>query len=117
MRLFYLLILVTLVVSCSEKHGKRMRPRDPWAFRSVLDKQPRMLTIALDTACYAAYDLANCKIYKVWKGGVTVEGAAYTDKKNVQPTIWGTPYATDLENTWSLNNADSFKIICKGYRL
>ena len=68
---------------------------DPWAFRSVLDKQPRMLTLALDSTCYAAYDLARCTIYRIWKGGVTLEGAAYTDKKNVQPTSWGKSYFSD----------------------
>ena len=68
---------------------------DPWAFRSVLDKQPRMLTLALDSTCYVAYDLARCTLYKVWKGGVTLEGAVYTDKKNVQPTAWGTSYFAD----------------------
>ena len=76
-----LMFIILFICSCSVREEKHSRPRDPWAFRSVLDKKPRMLTIALDTACYVAYDLANCKIYKVWKGGVLMEGAAYTDKK------------------------------------
>lgn len=67
----------------------------PWAFRSVLDKKPRMLTVALDSACYVAYDLSTCTLYKAWKGGVLMEGAAYTDKKNVQPTSWGAAYIAD----------------------
>ncbi|HEY9489780.1 MAG TPA: c-type cytochrome, partial [Chryseosolibacter sp.] len=54
-----------------------------------------MLTLALDSSFYVAYDLSRCTLYKAWKGGVTVEGAAYTDKKNVQPTSWGAPYLTD----------------------
>jgi len=86
MRIYIVFIFAIFVCSCTEHPTKQTRPRDTWAFRSVLDKQPRMLTLALDTACYAAYDMVNCKIYKVWKGGVVVEGAAYTDKKNVQPT-------------------------------
>jgi cytochrome c len=111
------ILFVSFLFACSVKEKKQSRPRDPWAFRSVLDKKPRMLTLALDTACYAAYDLADCKIYKVWKGGVTLEGAAYTDKKNVQPASWGTSYSDDLENKWSVNSADSFKIASKGYSL
>ncbi|HUQ64509.1 MAG TPA: c-type cytochrome, partial [Flavitalea sp.] len=82
-------------------------------------RKPRMLTIALDTACYAAYDLANCKLYKVWKGGVLMEGAAYTDKKNIQPTSWGTAYSDNIHNKWIVNKnnqPDSFKIISRGYR-
>ena len=117
MRIFLVLSVLWFLSSCSVQDEKRSRPRDPWAFRSVLDKKPRMLTLALDTACYAAYDLANCNLYKVWKGGVLMEGAAYTDKKNVQPTSWGAAYIDDPENKWSVNNTDSFKITCKGYRL
>ena len=115
-----LMFIILFICSCSVREEKHSRPRDPWAFRSVLDKKPRMLTIALDTACYVAYDLANCKIYKVWKGGVLMEGAAYPDKKKVQPTSWGSSYTADLENTWKISgieNNDSFKIINKGYRI
>lgn len=116
---FIILIATVFVSGCSDGKKQFTRPRDPWAFRSVLDKQPRMLTLALDSACYAAYDLAHCKLIKVWKGGVTLEGAAYTNKKNVQPESWGTPYATDLENKWNVlldNKRDAFTIVSKGYR-
>jgi cytochrome c len=115
MRILYLALIVCFACSCSDKQQAQKRPRDPWAIRSVLDKQPRMLTLALDTACYAAYDMANCKIYKVWKGGVSIEGAPYTNKKNVQPTTWGTSYSDDIENKWSVNNGDSFTIKSNGY--
>ncbi len=71
------------------------RPLDVWAFRSVLDLQARMLTVALDSECYIAYDLAHCKLYKAWKGGVSLEGAAYTDKKDIQPSSWGKAYFLD----------------------
>src|SRR6267378_2974390 len=82
--------------ACKTKTTEKIRrPLDPWAFRSVLDMKPRMLTLALDTACYVAYDLANCILYKAWKGGVLLEGAAYTNKKNVQPESWGAAYVTD----------------------
>jgi len=118
------LIFFVFIIFCLQACGKKdtskiQRPRDPWAFRSVLNKQPRMLTLALDSACYAAYDLAHCKLYKVWKGGVSLEGAAYTNKKNVQPTTWGTSYSDNLQNTWSaeLNGKeDSFQLLNKGYR-
>ena len=119
MRIFLFFFIITFISSCSQKENKPSRPHDPWAFRSVLDRHPRMLTLALDTACYAAYDLAHCRLYKVWKGGVMIEGAAYTDKKNIQPTSWGTAYSVDLENKWSVSRnsrPDSFRIINKGYR-
>ena len=83
---FIFLVSIFYCAACSDKKSATIqRPIDPWAFRSVLDMKPRMLTLALDTECYVAYDLANCKLYKAWKGGVLMEGAPYTNKKNVQP--------------------------------
>src|SRR5687768_10729637 len=120
MRILLYILVMSFISACAEIDNKTSRPREPWAFRSVLDRQPRMLTLALDTACYAAYDLANCRLYKVWKGGVMLEGTAYTDKKNIQPTSWGMPYSNDLENKWSITaagNNDSFKIINRGYKI
>src|SRR5688572_1114364 len=119
MKCIFIFLITCLFISCSENAVKVERPRDPWAFRSVLDRKPRMLTLALDTACYASYDLANGTLYKVWKGGVLLEGAAYTDKKNIQPTSWGTEYEKDLHNKWSVTVngvRDSFRIVNKGYR-
>lgn len=104
----------------SPKEEAKQRPLDVWAFRSVLDKKPRMLTLALNTECYAAYDLAHCKLYKVWKGGVAMEGAAYTDKKEIQPTSWGTAYFSDSLQSfqWSaqLNGKEVLsQIVHRGY--
>lgn len=116
---WFLLFAAFTVAGCGGDSKKTLRPRDPWAFRSVLDRQPRMLTIALDTSLYAAYDLASCRLSKIWKGGVTLEGAAYTDKKNIQPVSWGTVYINDPENKWQVTSgskADSFKIVNRGYR-
>ncbi|MDO6436949.1 cytochrome C [Cyclobacterium sp. 1_MG-2023] len=78
---------------------------DPWAFRSVLDKKPRMLTLAFDSVNFAAYDLAKGQLYKVWNGGVTKEGTVFTNKKNIQPTSWGKPYYEEgkLYNRWAVS--------------
>ena len=125
-RLLFMLLIATMIVhlaACdTKKSHKRLRPIDPWAFRSVLDKKPRMLTLALDSACYAAYDLVHCTLYKVWKGGVSLEGAAYTSKKNVQPTAWGTAYYADtlLHAKWIVEldgKKDLFQIVSRGYVL
>jgi cytochrome c len=114
-------VLLLVLHSCNSKRpGSYQRPMDPWAFRSVLDKQPRMLTLALDSTCYVAYDLARCTIYKAWRGGVTLEGAVYSDKKNVQPTSWGTSYFADSLHrfSWvaSIDGQNSTpKVTSKGY--
>jgi cytochrome c len=49
-----------------------------------------------------------------------MEGAAYTDKKNVQPTSWGTSYFADSTRPfkWIVETEgkkDSFRILNKGY--
>ncbi len=121
--LFFVICIIFSLAACdNKKPGQSQRPRDPWAFRSVLDKKPRMLTLALDSACYVAYDLAHCTLYKAWKGGVTLEGAAYTNKKNVQPTTWGATYFVDTlqHSEWIAEfegKRDSFQIVSKGYVL
>lgn len=120
-RTIFIAIIALCFTACVHKEtGRIKRPRQVWAFRSVLDKKPRMLTLALDSACYAAYDLAHCTLYKVWKGGVSLEGAAYTNKKNVQPTSWGKAYYTDdtdISGWFIVSNgkAEPVTIVSKGY--
>ncbi|WP_428656404.1 c-type cytochrome [Runella sp.] len=102
------LLAVVLLMLAAGKLPQRediQRPLDVWAIRSVLDKKPRMLTLALDKECYVAYDLAKCKLYKVWKGGISLDGAAYTNKKDIQPGSWGTAYRVDSIQTpqWRIN--------------
>lgn len=121
--LFNVIVSVAAVVCFTASHSPKeakQRPLDVWAFRSVLDKKPRMLTLALNSDFYAAYDLAHCKLYKVWKGGVAMEGAAYTDKKEIQPTSWGTAYFSDSlqSSQWSaqLNGQELLsRIVHRGY--
>jgi cytochrome c len=115
----FALIGVCSLSACQPARETPERPIAPWAFRSVLDKKPRMLTLALDSACYVAYDLEACTLYKVWKGGVLMEGTAYTDKKNVQPTSWGTSYDSGSSDFhWIAEkggSAAAHRIISKGY--
>lgn len=48
--------------------------------------------MALYPEVYAAYDLQYCAFYKVWKGGIFLDGAAFNNIKTTQPTSWGTAY-------------------------
>jgi len=114
------MLAVVLLAACDRKSPDHFRPVDPWAFRSVLDRHPRMLTLALDSSCYVAYDLSHCTLFKAWKGGVTFEGAAYTDKKNVQPTSWGKSYFSDSLHTFRWVATENGQprpvtVISKGY--
>ncbi|MCC7244057.1 MAG: DUF1080 domain-containing protein [Saprospiraceae bacterium] len=71
------------------------RPNDPWVFRSVLDKQPRMVTFALNDRLWVAYSTDSCSLYKAWAGGVHFEGAVYNSDHGPQPTSTGNGW---LEN-------------------
>lgn len=85
-----------MTVGCQlDQSTSTVRPQQPWAIRSVLDYRPRMLTLALDSTMYVAYDLETCRFYKAWKGGVNWDGIVYNDLKVIQPTSWGVEYASD----------------------
>jgi len=110
----------TLVSLSPRKANEIRRPLDVWAIRSVLDKKPRMLTVALDKDMYIAYDMAQGTPYKVWKGGISMDGAAYTSKKEIQPTSWGEDYLTDSTQhfTWTAQRdgkAQDVQMQSKGY--
>ncbi len=82
------------------------RPRDIWVFRSVLDKNARMLTVALNENLWTAYDTQTCGLYKAWTGGVKFDGAVYTTVHGPQPTSLGAPYIQNKEATWQIQDGD-----------
>lgn len=90
-QLLFILILLTAAWSCSTKEDIK-RPRDPWVFRSVLDQQPRIVTVTLHENLYVAYDARYCGLYKAWKGDVILDGPVYTTKHGPQPTTDGYAY-------------------------
>lgn len=88
-------ILITLFIftsSCKKKgtvsEGPE-RPYQPWIFRSVLDTQPRILTLALHDNLWAAYHTDSCSLYKVWRGYVHLQGAVYDNAHGPQPISIG----------------------------
>lgn len=95
--------LLFFIVCCESPSKLKERPINPWAIRSVLDYKPRMLTVALDSECYVAYDLKSCILYRAWKGGVNWDGAVFTEMKAIQPTVWGKDYyLNSFTNSWSV---------------
>ncbi len=103
LRIVYV-VLAALVLSSCEKTVEYKRPHDPWVFRSVMDQQPRMITIALDQSLYVSYNTANAALYKSWKGGVKFDGAVYTTVHGPQPTSEGYAFfqSESIENTWKI---------------
>lgn len=68
------------------------RPVELWAFRSVLDGMPRILTLALHEDLYVGYDTYHCGITKIWKEGVLKQGPVYNQKHGPQPLSKGGKY-------------------------
>jgi len=96
------------------------RPRDLWVFRSVLDRRPRVITVALHQDLYVAYDGNNGGLFKVWKEGVVLDGAVYTTKHGPQPTSQGRAYSGGLvdEPVWAIykdNKQLDTKVQFQGY--
>ncbi|MEQ8678656.1 MAG: c-type cytochrome [Cyclobacteriaceae bacterium] len=106
MRNTFLLLYILFLAACNPYQDPEQRP---WVMRSVLDDQPRMFSILLDSQMYLAYDLAKCQVYKIWRGGIRIEGAPYTDKKNIQPTTWGITYTDDHSDPfrWTVTHQGS----------
>ncbi|MCC7466297.1 MAG: DUF1080 domain-containing protein [Saprospiraceae bacterium] len=66
-----------------------IRPNDPWVFRSVMDRQPRMITFALNDQLWASYSTDSCALYKVWSGSTDFTGAVYNMRHGPQPMSVG----------------------------
>ena len=115
-------IILIILFSCNQTPNNIYnRPTDPWVIRSVLDYKPRMLTVALDSELYIAYDLSSCSLYRAWKGGVNWDGAVFTEMKAIQPTPWGADYYMNpfTSNNWSVYINDKkkkAKVSFQGYR-
>lgn len=102
-----LFLLLLIVFSCDSRKEVK-HPRDPWVFRSVLDKKARMVTVALDDNLYVAYDAQKCQPYKAWKGGVIFDGAVYTTNHGPQPTSKGYAFfVSDDQPSWFVKNGES----------
>lgn len=97
------------------------RPRDPWVFRSVLDQNPRMITIALSSDVWLAYDAQHCSLYKAWDGDVKLQGAVYTAEHGPQPVSEGPVFEVAGVNrsVWSVVTSagtQAANIRYRGYR-
>lgn len=73
----------------SEENSRVERGHEPWVFRSVMDQRPRMITLALGTDFWVAYDANQVALYKAWRDGVDFDGAVYTTAHGPQPTAKG----------------------------
>ncbi len=115
-------LCLLLFFGCQTPPESIERPQDPWVIRSVLDKQVRMVTLALDKEAYAAYNTENCALYKLWNGGVHWDGAVYNNVKTIQPISWGNAYWEKPvdDRPWKIERNGQLEVVdpeFKGYRL
>ncbi len=98
-----------------------VRPRDPFVFRCVLDRHPRMITAALGDDLWVAWDAQSCALYKAWQGDVKFDGPVYTSVHGPQPTIEGTDYTSGVEGSAWSTSVNGQPVACRvhygGYRI
>ena len=98
--IYVLLTLAILIGACTAGYQPDPLP----AFRSVLDEQPRMLTLKLQENFWVAYSAENGGLYRVWRDGVDLDGAVYTTAHGPQPTSQGPAYIVNpiRDDQWQL---------------
>ena len=101
--------------------GSEARPHNPWVFRSVLDTQARMITLALSDKLWVAYSAESCALYKAWSGGVDFDGAVYTTAHGPQPVSIGDAWVVnEFEQPWFIvknGTEQPVRAAYKGHRL
>lgn len=85
------------------------RGHEPWVFRCVLDRRPRVVVAALSDDLWAAWDATTCGLYKVFPGeaqggGMNFTGSVYDTRHGPQPQTKGNALDTfggsDLLQLW-----------------
>lgn len=94
-----LLLLVSLFIGgwIAPKRADIERPRDVWVMRTVLDKKPRMLSIALNNKLWVAYNTQTGGLYKAWGGVVNFEGSVFNGDHNFQPSTQGISFINESD--------------------
>jgi cytochrome c len=108
------------ILSCSSEKVKT-RPREAWVIRSVLDKQPRIVSIALHQNLWAAYNTQSAGLFKVWTGDIKFDGPVYTSAHGPQPTTQGTTLLEEMPmNPWKISidgRDEEVQVIYKGHAI
>ncbi|MBR9919644.1 MAG: DUF1080 domain-containing protein [Bacteroidetes bacterium] len=118
-----LLILAVIFASCngSDNTSSIERAHSPFVFRSVLDGQPRMITLALNDDLWVSYSAEKGGLYKAWKGGVNFDGAVYTTVHGPQPSSLGDSWFESASlSPWSFSRngtAEETTLQYKGHKL
>lgn len=120
---FNLLTIIFLILlgACTSNSTKIERPREAWIMRSVLDKKPRMLSIALNKKLWLAYNTQTAALYKAWIGIVNYDGSVYNGVHGFQPTSQGITFIQEPdENPWKIISNDKMvvpEVIYRGHAI
>src|SRR5688572_27079068 len=109
--LFIVLATLMILPACNKKKSSVTsgpeRPFQPWVFRSVLDSQSRIVTLALHDDMWVAYRTDSCSLYKAWKGHVHLQGAVYDNAHGPQPMSIGDAWLVNTHlQPWSVKKGD-----------
>lgn len=119
-RLFLFSLALFCSVSC-DKRPEVERPREAWVVRSVLDQQPRMMSIALNDKLWVAYSTQYASLFKAWTGGIKFDGPVYTSAHGPQPTSQGITYLNEaVTNPWRIESNGATitpQVTYKGHRI
>ncbi|KXK40894.1 MAG: DUF1080 domain-containing protein [Saprospiraceae bacterium] len=117
-KLLFLIIIIGFLAQCSnDKSSSVNRPLDYWVFRSVLDWNPRMITMALSDELWASYYVETGSLYKAWKGTVYFDGPVYTTAHGPQPISIGNSYTENrYKKPWFVLNGQDTVAIQYNYR-
>ncbi|NHK29466.1 DUF1080 domain-containing protein [Parvularcula flava] len=79
------------------------RGHEPWIARSVLDGEPRMLTLALSDNLWIAYSTEDATLRSAWSAPAIYEGAVYDGAHGPQPHAPEARYVlTTDDDSWRL---------------
>ncbi|MEM7658053.1 MAG: family 16 glycoside hydrolase [Bacteroidota bacterium] len=107
-----LILLMGIYQGCQTSHSQAPeRGHDPWVFRSVLDWQARMVTLALAPDFWVAYDAQRASFYKAWPEAVLFDGPVYTSAHGPQPESVGDAYLlSPYADPWRIRTAKGVEI-------
>ena len=81
----------------------------PWAFRTSLDRRPRILNLALAPEVWLAYSTETATIYQFWRGGVDLAGAVYDAQHGSEPRSVGNQWIPPSDNFWQILSEEGWQ--------
>ena len=108
----FALALLALALACAEPRETdqptaRAEDPAPAVFRSTLDGRTRILSAQLAPELWAAWDVEQGALFKLWRDGVELGGAVYTGQHGPQPTTRGEAWlVAAYSEPWRLVRGD-----------